>query len=380
MADLAPDPDAGASGTEYQTIQAIRALGHEVEAVWRDQIPHRITHGNLHYLFELPRAYEKLMLERLGRHDVIHVNQPHGYRAARTLACLKTKTVFVHRSHGLEMRALRDLAPWRERYEPDRRPGWRRLASNAMLDALAAHSRAIAAYADGHIVSAGECRDFLNQELKVPLDRIAVIPQAPPRLFLDKPVAPMTRDRMKRVLYASQFAFFKAPVVAAEVINQLCGADGELAFTWVCSRAHHEQVRHLLSEDARKRTTMLDWMHQAQLLETYDQHGFFLFPSFFEGFGKVFLEAMSRGLCVIAADNSGAHDVIVNEVTGMLTPTGDADAMAQACLRVASDVPVAAAISQAAAESARAYTWERVARETIEFYKRLCQVKARALA
>ena len=121
-------------------------------------------------------------------------------------------------------------------------------------------------------------------------------------------------------------------------------------------------------------------MHQAQLLETYDQHGFFLFPSFFEGFGKVFLEVMSRGLCVIAADNSGAHDVIVNEVTGMLTPTGDADAMAQACLRVASDVPVAAAISQAAAESARAYTWERVARETIEFYKSLCQVKARALA
>ena len=32
-ADVPEDPNSGVAGTEYQTIQALRALGHEVDAV-----------------------------------------------------------------------------------------------------------------------------------------------------------------------------------------------------------------------------------------------------------------------------------------------------------------------------------------------------------
>ena len=49
MADLPPNADSGAAGTEYQTMEALRRLGHEVDAVWADSLPHRIGHGNLHY-------------------------------------------------------------------------------------------------------------------------------------------------------------------------------------------------------------------------------------------------------------------------------------------------------------------------------------------
>src|SRR5262249_11633945 len=161
---------------------------------------------------------------------------------------------------------------------------------------------------DGHIVSVSECADFLKDRLQVPADRIAVIPQAPPDPFLKEPALPMTPERLRKVLYVGQFAFIKAPMILAKVIGQLVQRDPDLQFTWVCAKKHQDDVRELVEPAALERINFLDWMPQEALRQVYDQHGLFLMPSFFEGFGKVFLEAMSRGLCVIAANNGGARD------------------------------------------------------------------------
>jgi glycosyltransferase involved in cell wall biosynthesis len=378
MADMPADPNSGAAGTEYLTIKALGTLGHEVDAIWSDGLPRRIRHGNIHYLLELPFAYEHRMLERLrsADYDVVHVNQPHGYRAARTLARLNRRTVFIHRSHGFELRVERDLKPWKERYDKDNRLFLKRLASRALTDALSYNCRSIARHADGHIVYASQCGQFLQEELGVRKEQIAVIPAASPNAFVESPAPTMTSERLKRVLYVSQFAFFKAPMIVAAVMNHLSETDSDLEFTWVCSKQHHADVRALLSENVRTRVNLLDWKCQDELMHAYDAHGIFLFPSFFEGFGKVFLEAMSRGLCVVAADNSGAHDVISNGEDGILVPTGSVDSMVNSCLRLLGDAELASSISRAAAKTARSYTWDRVARETVAFYEDRIAAKA----
>ena len=378
MADVSPSANSGAAGTEYQTIEALRRLGHEVDALWQESFPRKTRHGNLHYLLELPFAYRDAMLERLRQkyYDVVHVNQPHGYLAAKALSKDKSGPVFIHRSHGFELRVEEDLKPWRVKYDHDGRALPRKIASKAIAQAIAHNCRGIARYADGHIVSASQCRDFLRDHMRVPIERIAVIPQAAANSFLEQPAATMTAERMTRILYVGQFAFFKAPAIVASAMNELSNADPRLEFSWVCSNKDHQAVRAMLADEARDRVRLLDWMTQEELMRVYDSHGVFLFPSFFEGFGKVFLEAMSRGLCVIAADNGGAHDVIVNEVSGTLTPTGDVDAMVKACLRLTGDHDSAARMSKAAAEAARTYTWDRVARETTDFYENRLVAKA----
>ena len=377
MADVPPDKNSGAAGTEYQTIEAIRALGHDVDTVWADELPHRIRHGNLHYLLELPFAYRRQALARLGQrpYDVLHVNQPHGYVAARVVRSLTHKTAFIHRSHGFELRAQCDLKPWLEKYGRDGSPPFKRLASKIVARALSHSCHSIARYADGHIVSASQCGEFLHEQMGVPIERIAVIPQAAADSFLERPASAMSAERLNHILYVGQFAFFKAPMIVEEAMNQLSSANEKIQFTWVCSREHHPQVRELLTGEARDRVRLLDWMPQEELMRVYDSHGVLLLPSFFEGFGKVFLEAMSRGLCVIAADNGGAHDVIVNDVNGILTQTGNIGAMTQACLGLLTDHEAAARLSTGAAETSRSYSWDRVARETVAFYEN--RLKAR---
>lgn len=266
------------------------------------------------------------------------------------------------------MRVERDLATWQKIYGQDNRSYPRKLASKIVTRVLSHNSRSIAAFADGHIVSAGQCRDFLHETMRVPKERIAVIPQAPPSVFSERRVPAMTEERLARILYVGQYAFCKAPVIVAAVINRLLEENEQLRFTWVCGREHHERVRGLLGTRAKGRVDLLHWMPQDELIEVYDRHSLFLFPSFVEGFGKVFLEAMSRGLCVVAADNSGARDVISHGENGMLAPTGCADTMVSHCLRLIKSVGLASGMSKSAAECAQSYTWERVAKETVSFY------------
>ena len=176
----------------------------------------------------------------------------------------------------------------------------------------------------------------------------------------------MTPSRLRRVLYVGQLAFFKAPMIVAGVMRRLAERRPELEFTWVTKERDHDEVRSLLGEETGRRVRLLGWMPQDQLIRVYDDHGLFLFPSFFEGFGKVFLEAMSRGVCVVAADNGGARDVLRTGMNGILVPTGDMDAMEVACMSLLDNPERAATISEAAARAARAHTWRSAAERTAE--------------
>jgi glycosyltransferase involved in cell wall biosynthesis len=366
MADTPADPNRGAAGTEVQTARALRALGHEVDNVWAEDLGRRIQHGNLHLLLELPRAYERAALRALQAqaYDVVHVNQPHGFRAARAVHRLAPRTVFVHRSHGLELHVEETLGPWRAKYGEARRGAARQLASRVLAPMLARHSRAIAREADGHVVSSTLDADFLAERLRVDRAKIAVIPQAVPDGYL-RGARPATRERLRRVLYVGQFAFVKAPMIVAEAMNRIAAAEPDVRFTWVCDRSHHGAVRALLSAPVE----LLHWTTQDALRAIYDAHGLFLFPSFFEGFGKAFLEAMSRGLCVVASDAGAMHDLIQHGHNGCLVPVGDAEALADATLAILRDPQRAQAMSAAAIATAHAHTWERVARELTAFYE-----------
>jgi len=373
IANLKPDPDSGAAGTEVQTINALRDMGVEVDTVWSDELSHWIRHYNLYDLVELPLAYRAAMLKRLSgkRYDVIHANQPHGYLAARALRKSHYPTVFVHRSHGFEGRVRVELARWRFTGPPDARSLSRRVASSALTKLLGISQSLITRYAHGHIVSASQCRDYLVQRHGVPHNRIAVIPQAPPPVYHHATTRPMTRERLCRLLYVGQFAFIKGTPILAEGATQLLHVRRELSLTWICAAHHHAAARALLPSDLANRVEFLDWCSQLELMKVYDQHGVFLFPSFFEGFGKAFVEAMARGLIVVASDNGGMRDVITHGANGFLFSTGDSQGMIRLCLSAVDNFAQSEAMSIAASQEARRYTWSRTARETAAFYERL---------
>ena len=70
-------------------------------------------------------------------------------------------------------------------------------------------------------------------------------------------------------------------------------------------------------------------------------------PSLGEGFGMVALEAMERSRPVIASAVGGLPEIVVDGETGLVVPPGDAEALAEAMVALASDLPRAAAMGEA---------------------------------
>ena len=63
----------------------------------------------------------------------------------------------------------------------------------------------------------------------------------------------------------------------------------------------------------------------------------FVLPSFYEGMGRVVLEAMAAGKPVVASGVGGLTELVKDEVTGYLVPAGDVEALAERLEKLISD-------------------------------------------
>ncbi len=93
------------------------------------------------------------------------------------------------------------------------------------------------------------------------------------------------------------------------------------------------------------------------------------YPSIYEGFGLPVLEAMVRGVPVVAADSSS-----LPEVTGeaaLLVDPRSVDGLAHELERVLSDPSLAARLSEAGRVRAAGYSWDETARRTLDVYRSL---------
>ncbi len=89
-----------------------------------------------------------------------------------------------------------------------------------------------------------------------------------------------------------------------------------------------------------------------------------------ESFGMVLTEAFAAGTPVVASDIAGYRDVVRDGVDGVLTPRGDARALAEALRRLALEPSRRAGMAVAARERAERFAWPNVAAEVIEVYER----------
>jgi alpha-maltose-1-phosphate synthase len=103
----------------------------------------------------------------------------------------------------------------------------------------------------------------------------------------------------------------------------------------------------------------------AEVLEEIRRHDVMVFPSLFEGFGLVLLEAMSQGVPVIATTHSAAPDFLSDGDDGFLVPIRDAEAIAEKVERLLSDRSQLAAMSEAAIRKARLHSWQRYREELV---------------
>jgi teichuronic acid biosynthesis glycosyltransferase TuaC len=96
----------------------------------------------------------------------------------------------------------------------------------------------------------------------------------------------------------------------------------------------------------------------------------FSLPSWLEGFGVVYLEAMAHGKPIIACQGEGIEDVITHGETGLLVEPKNVESLVEAIDFLLSNPEKAKSIGERARNLVlEKYTWEKNAEKTIEVYR-----------
>jgi glycosyltransferase involved in cell wall biosynthesis len=189
---------------------------------------------------------------------------------------------------------------------------------------------------------------------------------APPGVEKPRHVPARSHDGKVQLLCVATLTPRKGHAVLIEALARLSEFDWHLTLIGSTERdlATTQAVRaSLAAHRLADRVTIAGEWPPARLAEAYAAADLFVLPSFHEGYGMAFAEAMAWGLPIVAT-RAGAIPDTVPEAAGRLVAPGDVAALAAALKTVIADAALRARLAAAArAHAARLPSWpEAVAR------------------
>jgi D-inositol-3-phosphate glycosyltransferase len=137
------------------------------------------------------------------------------------------------------------------------------------------------------------------------------------------------------------------------------------------SAADHQYIAEL---DIAHKVNVFSDVPMEQLRDLYRSGSLFVLPSNEEGLGIVILEAMASGLPVVSTDCGGPATAVVPGVTGLLTPVGDAEALANAMRTVLEDPALANQMGLAGRRRVEEhFSYESAGRVYLDVYRTLLE-------
>lgn len=113
-----------------------------------------------------------------------------------------------------------------------------------------------------------------------------------------------------------------------------------------------------------------------KLYSLYHKTDVYVQPSLYEPFGIAILEAMSMGKPIVSTCVGGIPELVTNGVEGLLVEPGNSSQLARAIINILSDSSCRRRFGGNARKRVeREFTWEAIAKKTIEFYTKVLNDK-----
>lgn len=154
-----------------------------------------------------------------------------------------------------------------------------------------------------------------------------------------------------RFIYAGQISIRKGIPFLLEAWSKAGLMDAELELVGSWQLAAEKQTR------LPSGVTHCAHCSRSELRERYREADVFVFPSFFEGFGLVLLEAMACGLPALATDATAGPDLL-DAGTGRVVAAGNLDQLISTLQWFGENRPLLPTMSRAARRKAEECTWK----------------------
>jgi len=233
-----------------------------------------------------------------------------------------------------------------------------------------------------HIIAVSKStrRDIINL-LGVPDEKITVIHEAADPIYRPLDRAQALRFVRDRFGLPERFILFVSTIEPRKNVQGLLRAyrqlldDYKLDVGLVLAGARGwlvEEVYRLVDElDLRQTCHFLGKVTREELLYLYNAARCLAHPTFYEGFGLTPLEAMACGTPVVVSNVSSLPEVVGD--AALLVDPKDEEGLIVALWRLVTDDDLWAELQEKGLQRARAFSWEKTARRTLEVYRQVVE-------
>ena len=188
---------------------------------------------------------------------------------------------------------------------------------------------------------------------------------------VDLSLVPQKTDNMPRaVISVGTLKARKCMDRTLEAFARLAGEYPDATLTIVGIGEMEAQLRARIAElGLEDRVTLTGGLPHGEVLARMAKSDLFVLPSWGEGYGIVYIEAMAAGCIAVGVQGEGIADTIRDGENGFLVPAGDIDATERVMRAVFDDPQAFAALRERGRQDARALTWARNARLTEDVYR-----------
>ena len=363
--DYPADPTLGSAKVFYKLREEFQTLGHRCDIVFTDEIagPRARQIRQLVSPWTARAAIARRV--RSARYDVLDVASAEGlWLGLSKRAGALRRTAYICRSNGLEQLNYRRMLddhtagltrkPWSRRL-------WYPLSR---LSQVAAAART----ADRLLLLNENDRRYAAAHRWLPEDRIDVVAHGVSQRFLaDAPAADARRG--EGLLFCGSWDHAKGVAYLVEAMTRLDAAGTPLPLTVLGPGLPAAQVRDQFPAAVRDRVRIIARVPEDEVIAMYRAHDLLVWPSTYEGFGLVVIEAMSQGLPVVATPAGCVPSVLRHGVNGIVVAPRDGAAMADAVGALMADPARRRALGVAARATVAGMTWRATAERTIEIYR-----------
>ena len=179
-------------------------------------------------------------------------------------------------------------------------------------------------------------------------------------------------SRLCKLLSVSNLKKTKGLDINLRAVAQLAPKYPDLRYFIVGDGEERENLQKLAAElNIKEKVIFLGRLDHPATMKQMAEADIFCLPSWQEGFGIVYIEAMAQGLPVIAVQGEGIEDVITHDQNGLLVRPHSVEDVVKALDLLLSNPAKALSLAQAGRQTVmNGFTWTHNAQKTLEVYNK----------
>jgi len=163
-----------------------------------------------------------------------------------------------------------------------------------------------------------------------------------------------------QLVFAGRFVYQKNPVAIVQILSQL--KDLNWQCTMLGDGPMFEDVKQEIGQAGmNERFDLPGWVTSEQVLDHFSKSDILFMPSFSEGLPVVGVQALAKGLAIVASRIGGFLDLVDEKKNGYLIDVQDKNAFAEILRKLISDTDLLFQFRAASLKKSRDFEIQKVA-------------------